>query len=145
MLIKDLMTRDVITVSPGTPLKEVGRLLKEKRISGIPVLDDAGKIVGIVTITDILMIIRAVYDFQENRRNATGLSVNELVGTALLNKKVSEVMKRDVCTLDEDKSLHDVMKLMFTEKIHTIPITKDGKLVGVIGKRDLVLFAFSVI
>ena len=52
MLVKDIMTRNVITVSPDTPLKEVGRILKEKRISGIPVVDGSGNIVGIVTVTD---------------------------------------------------------------------------------------------
>lgn len=142
MLIKEIMTKNVITVSPDTPLKEVGKILKEKRISGIPVVDDAGNILGIVTITDILTIIKQIYQWQELEKNTTGLNTSELVGTEWLNKKVNEVMKKNVYTLDENKSTNEVMRLMFTHQIHTIPIVKDNKLVGIIGKRDLVFSAF---
>jgi len=142
MLIKEIMTKDVITVSPDTSLKEVGKILKEKRISGVPVVDDAGNIVGIITVTDILIIIRQIYEWQELQRNTAGLNISEFVGMEWLNKKVNEVMKGNVYTLDENESIHEVMRLIFTHQIHTIPITKDNKLVGIIGKRDLVFASF---
>jgi len=142
MLIKELMTRDVITVSPDATLKEVGKIFKEKRISGVPVVDDIGNIVGIITVTDILTIIRQIFQWQEVQRRTEGLNISEFVGTEWLNKKVSQVMKGNVYTLDEDKNIHEVMELMFKHEIHTIPIMKDDKLVGIIGKRDLVFASF---
>jgi len=142
MLVKEMMTKDVITVSPDTSLKEVGKILKEKRISGLPVVDDVGNVVGIITVTDILIIIRQIYEWQELQRNTAKLNISEFVDMEWLNKKVNEVMKKNVYTLDENESINEVMRLMFTHQIHTIPITKDDKLVGVIGKRDLVFASF---
>lgn len=142
MLVKEIMTKNVITVSPDTSLKEVGKILKEKRISGIPVVDDAGSIVGIITVSDILIIIQQIYQWQELQRDTAGLNISEFVGTEWLNKKVNEAMKKNVYTLDENESINEAMRLMFAHQIHTIPITKDDKLVGIIGKRDLVFASF---
>ncbi len=141
MLIKEIMTKDVITVSPDTTLKEVGKIFKEKRISGVPVVDDVGNIVGIITVTDILVIIREIYQWQTLQRS-TGLNISDLVGKEWLSKEVNQVMKKSVYTLDENKSIHEVTELMFTHQIHTIPIMKDDKLVGIVGKRDLVFASF---
>ena len=142
MLVKEIMTKNVISVSPNTPLKEVGRILKEKRISGIPVVDDDGNIAGIITVTDILKMLQEIYQWQELEKSTTGLNISDLVGREELNKKVKDVMTKNVYTLDENKNISEVMRLMFTNKIHTIPITKDDKLVGIIGKRDLVFASF---
>jgi len=142
MMIKDIMTKSVITVSPEASLKEVGVILKEKRISGVPVVEDDGSIVGIVTVDDILKILEEIYQWQELERKATGMNLSDLVGKERLNTKVRTIMTKNVYTLDENKALNDVMNLMFTKKIHTIPITKDNKLAGVIGKRDLVYACF---
>ncbi|MFA6142448.1 MAG: CBS domain-containing protein [Candidatus Omnitrophota bacterium] len=142
MMIRDLMTKDVITISPDSSLKDVGRILKEKRVSGIPVVDAAKSIVGMITINDLLRIVEEIYQWQDLEKKSTGLNLSDLVGRERLNTQVKSVMTKNVYTLDEDKTLIDVMRLMFTKKIHTIPITKDGKLVGVIGKRDLVCGCF---
>jgi CBS domain-containing protein len=142
VLVKEIMTKDVITVSPDTTLRELGKILKEKRISGIPVVDGIGNIVGIVTVTDILRILQEIYRWQEMERSATRLHISDLVGKEELNKKVKDVMKKNVYTLDENKDINEVMRLMFNRQIHTIPITKDGKLAGIIGKRDLVYASF---
>ena len=143
MLLKDMMTRDVITVSPNSSLREVGQMLKEKKISGIPVIETDGSIVGIVTVTDILKILKEIYQWQEIERKTVGLRVSELLGKESLNKKVKDVMTKNVFTLDENKTIKDLMQLMFTKNAHTIPITRDGRLVGIIGKRDLVYSCFK--
>lgn len=142
MFIKDIMTRNVITVTPDTSLKEVGRILKEKRISGVPVVDSTERIVGIITITDILRLLGEIYQWQVLENKITGLCVHELVGKERLNTKVASVMKKNVFTLDENSTLNDLMRLMFSKKIHTIPVTKDDKLVGIVGKRDLICACF---
>ncbi len=142
MFIKDMMTKNVVTVTPDTSLKEVGRLLKEKRINGVPVVDSTERIVGIITVTDILRLLEEIYQWQVLEDKITGLHVSELVGKERLNRKAASVMKKNVFTLNENSTLNDLMRLMFTKKIHTIPVTKDDKLVGIIGKRDLVYACF---
>ncbi|MCX5685909.1 MAG: CBS domain-containing protein [Candidatus Omnitrophica bacterium] len=142
MLVKDIMTKDVITVSPDSMLKDVGKILREKRISGIPVIETGGKIAGIVTVNDILRILEEIYQWQDLEKNATGLNLSDLVGKERLNTKVKSIMTKNVYTLDENKDVGEAMRLMFTKKIHTIPITKNGLLVGVIGKRDIVYNCF---
>ncbi len=142
MFVREIMTRDVVTVSPDTSLKEAGKMLKEKKISGIPVVDDIGNIVGIITITDILKMLQEIHQWQEIERSATRLSVSDLIGKESLNTKVKNVMTKNVYTLDENSNISDVMQLMFTKKIHTIPVMKDNKLAGIIGKRDLIYASF---
>lgn len=142
MQIKDVMTKSVITVSPDASLKEVGTILKEKRISGVPVVDSDNNIVGIITVNDLLRVLEEIHQWQDIERKATGMNLSELVGKEKLNSKVKTIMSKNVYTLEETKGMGDVMRLMFSKKIHTIPVTRDNKLVGVIGKRDLVYACF---
>ena len=142
MLLKEMMTKDVVTVTPDTPLREVGKLLKDKRISGVPVVDEKGVPIGIVTVTDILKILKEIYQWQQIEKKATGLNISDLVEKENLNKKVRDVMTKNVYTLTSDKNIGDLMNLVFSKNVHTIPIMENNKLVGVIGKRDLVFRCF---
>jgi len=71
MLVKEIMTREVITVSPDDSLKNVGEILKEKRISGLPVVKDE-KIVGIITLTDMLKVLERIYKWKELEKREPG-------------------------------------------------------------------------
>ena len=142
MLLKEIMTKEVITVTPQTPLREVGKILKEKKISGMPVVDANNDLVGIITVTDILKILKEIYQWQQIERKATGLKISDLVEKESLNKKVKDVMTKNIFTLDSDKNINDLMYLVFTKNIHTIPIMENGKLAGIIGKRDLIYRCF---
>lgn len=138
MRIREIMAQNVITVTPDTPLREAGRILKEKRISGIPVIESDGRIVGVITITDILKIIKEIYQWQQIEKSSTGLKISDLIETQNLNKKVGDVMTKSVYTLEPDRDANELMRLVFTKNIHTIPITENGRLVGVVGKHDLI-------
>ncbi|MFA5500922.1 MAG: CBS domain-containing protein [Candidatus Omnitrophota bacterium] len=138
MLIREIMAKNVITVSPDTSLREAGKILKEKRISGIPVIERDGRLVGVITITDILKIIKEIYQWQQIEKSSTGLKISDLIETQSLNKKVGDVMTKSVFTLEAGRDVNELMRLVFTKNIHTIPITENGSLVGVVGKHDLV-------
>ena len=142
MQVKEIMTKDVITVSPDASLKEAGEIFKEKRISGAPVVDGAGNILGIITLTDLLRILDQIYKWREIERKVSGLKLSEMFEKEKLEAKVVNIMTKDVFTISEDKTIDDVMRIMFGKGVHTIPVTKDGKLVGIIGKRDLVSACF---
>lgn len=143
MQIKDMMSRGVITVSPEDSLKDVGKILKEKRISGLPVVDSAGKIVGMITLTDLLKILSRIYHWREMEDRNPELKFSEMFEQEKSGAKVKDMMTKEVITLEEDSPLERVMELMFSRNVHTIPIiTKSGELVGIVGKRDLACACF---
>ena len=142
MLIKDIMTKSVITISPDTSLKEVGEIFKEKRISGIPVVDNTGNLLGIVTLTDMLRILDQIYVWKELEKIVTGLKLSDMRNEEKSKAKAKDIMTKQIITIGEDATIDDLIKVMFTKKIHTIPVTSDGKLVGIVGKRDLIFACF---
>jgi len=142
MLIKEIMSRDVITIPSDASLQDVGRTLKEKRISGVPIVNDNGSIVGIITVTDLLRILGQIYQWKIIETEIPELKLSEIFEKEKSKAKVRDVMTKNVFTLKEDDTINDVFRMMFKKKIHTIPITKDGKLVGIVGKRDIVYSCF---
>lgn len=143
MLIKEIMTRDVITVTPENCLKDVGQILKQRRISGLPVVDRENKVIGIITLTDMLRILDTIYHWREVERKFQDLKFSEMFEKEKEDSKVRDIMTKEVFTLEEDKTIDRVMEMMFRKGVHTIPITdREGRLVGVVGKRDLVYACF---
>ena len=139
MRVKELMTSNVVTVAPEATLKDVGKLLKEKRISGVPVVDHSGSVIGVVTLTDMFRILEQIYKCKATERE---MSLSEAFDEKTVKGTVYDIMTKNVLTLSETDTIEDVMRLMFTNKVHTIPVTRDGKLIGVVGKRDLVYACF---
>ncbi|MGE5197748.1 MAG: CBS domain-containing protein [Deltaproteobacteria bacterium] len=143
MVVGDIMTRNVITISPDASLKELGLLFKEKRISGIPIVNDDGNLVGIVTISDMLRVLNTIYTWRVLKFRADGkLDLSSWHEEEKLKSKVQDIMTKEVVTLSEQATVDDLMRMVFTKNIHTIPIIKEGKLTGIIGMRDLVYACF---
>ena len=142
MLVKDIMTKNVYTVLPQDSLKKASDILKEKKISGIPVVDENGVVVGIITITDLLKILGQIYEWKELEKKESEVDLSHTYEEQKEKGKVEDIMTKEVVTLEEDDTIDDVMSLMFERKIHTIPIIKEGKLIGVVGKRDLIHACF---
>ena len=143
MLVKDLMTANVMTISPEASLTDIGKILKEKRISGLPVTDQNGNLVGVVTLTDLLRILNRIYKWKGlERRDGLEPKFSDMFEHEKASAKVSDIMTKSVVTLSVDDALDDVMRIMFENQIHTIPVTEEGRIVGVIGKRDLITACF---
>ncbi|MBN1794337.1 MAG: CBS domain-containing protein [Candidatus Omnitrophica bacterium] len=142
MLIKEIMTTNVITISPEASLKEVGRVLKEKKVSGLPVTNTAGTVVGIITLTDLWRVLHRIYSWKGFEKTEFGAQFNDMLEQEKTNSKVKDIMTKTVISLSEDDSIDDAMRMMFENQIHTIPVTKDGRLIGIVGKRDIIYNAF---
>ncbi len=126
MLVRDVMTRNLITVDPETSFTDALKIMRENRIRRLPVLED-GKLVGIVTEKDILYA---------SPSKATTLDVWEL--HYLLNKlKIREIMTRDVVTIQEDTPVEEAAKIMADNKIGALPVVKGNELVGIITETDI--------
>jgi CBS domain-containing protein len=139
---KDLMTTDVITVSPDATVEELGRLFIEKQISGAPVVDAAGKLIGVVTENDLISknsrlhiptVLRLFDAFI-----AFGTSKLELEMRKITASSVSEVCVKNVVTINEETPIDEIATIMNEKKIHLLPVMREGRVVGIIGKKDLI-------
>lgn len=142
MLVKEIMSTNVITVSPETSLKELGQLIKDKKISGVPVVDESESLIGVITITDLLRLLNQIYQWKKLEKGEDGPSLRQMLEQEKTNAKVKDLMTKSILALSEDDTLDEVMKKMFDNKIHTLPVISDGKIVGVIGKKDLIKACF---
>ncbi len=127
MLVKDRMTFDLITITPTTSFPEGFRIMREKKIRHLPVVDEGGKLIGMVTQTDLL---------HASPSTATTLSVFEM-SYLLANLHVQEVMSSPVITVSEDAPLEEAARLMVEKKIGCLPVMRDGDLVGMITETDI--------
>ncbi|CAK8717973.1 CBS domain-containing protein [Candidatus Electronema halotolerans] len=141
---KDLMSSNVIAVSLDTPVRELARILADNRISGAPVTDGAGALVGVVTESDLIFQnkklhlptafpILDAFIFLEDP-DKMEREMQKMVGTT-----VADICTRKPVTVREDTPLEEVATLMAEKKVHTLPVLdKAGQLVGVLGKSDLI-------
>jgi len=140
---KDLMTTDVAVVRPSTPLLEAVRLLAKRGISGMPVVDDAGAIVGMFSEGDLLRW-RQGYSEKQERWLEMLADGHDLAPTFLNSIReqgntVKAVMSKDpIASVTEDTFARDVAELMYARNVKRLPVLRDGKLVGIIARSDLV-------
>jgi acetoin utilization protein AcuB len=127
MLVKDRMTSDLVTITPVTSFPDAFRVMREQGIRHLPVVDDGGKLIGIVTQSDLL---------HASPSTATTLSVFEM-SYLLANLHVQEVMSSPVITVSEDAPLEEAARLMVERKISCLPVMLDGDLVGMITETDI--------
>lgn len=140
MKVKDIMTTDVISVRPETPVHEIAVLLADRRVSGVPVLTADGALVGVVTESDL--IHRAEIGTEKKRKWWLRMvsDSNQLARdfTRSHGQHAQDVMARYVISTSEDASLADVADLMESQRVKRLPVMRDGKLVGMITRGDLV-------
>ena len=126
MLVGERMTKRPVTTAPDTPIEEALKLMRESKVRRLPVLDKKGKLVGIITEKDLLYV---------SPSPATSLSIYEL--HYLISKiKVQDVMCKDVITATEYTPLEEAARIMADNKIGSLPVMRDGKLVGIITETD---------
>ena len=136
MKIRDLMTTDVVTVTPETTLKEAAALLVERRISGLPVVDATGRVLGVLSEADIL-----VKEGGERRRGGMLSWLFEPDATIedkLTAKTVGEAMSAPAVTIRSNAPVHKAATHMVEEGINRLPVVDDGALLGIVTRADLV-------
>ena len=140
MKAQAIMTRDVITVRPQTTVREIAALMVEKQISGVPVLSDDDRVIGIVSQSDLLH--RAEVGTERKRKwwfsafgdtNAMAREYAKAHGF-----KAHDVMSRYVVSVKPDAELRDVADILDNHRIKRVPVMREGQLVGIITRGDLV-------
>ncbi|HEV2334942.1 MAG TPA: CBS domain-containing protein [Stellaceae bacterium] len=140
MNVADIMTRTVISVTPETTIAEAARLLLHHRISGLPVVDPAGAVVGIVTEGDLLRRTETGTERRHARWLEFLLSPGRLAEDyAHANaRNVGEVMSMDVVAVGPQDPLAEVVQLMERRHIKRLPVIESGRLVGIVSRANLV-------
>ena len=139
---KDIMTKDVITVKPESTVETLARLLMDNKISGVPVVDEEKKIIGIVTENDLisknarLHIPTIMRLFDAFILLGSGRMEDEIKKMAATI--VDEICTKKVLTIQEDLSLEDIATIMAEKHIHLLPVLRDDVVVGIVGKADMV-------
>lgn len=140
---RDIMTKEVVTVNPQLPVLELARLLAEKKINGVPVVDDAGQLVGVVTQSDLidrarkfeLPLVITILDahFYLERPGTFKKNLEKMIGN-----RVADLMTSPPITISPDLTVEEIAAIMAHKKVHTLPVVAEGKLVGIIGKIDII-------
>ena len=125
-LVKDSMTAPVISISSESGLSDARKIMTEKRVRRLPVVDN-DKLVGIVSFTDVL---------EAKLTAASSLNIWE-VSQQVLNMQVKDIMSTDVLSIDQDATIADAARVMLEQKVSGVPVTDNGKLVGIITESDL--------
>ena len=140
---RDIMTREVVTISSQASVTQLARLLEEKRLSGVPVVDAAGRVIGVATQSDLINRARK-FDLPHV---ITILDAHLFLETPtqfkkkldkLLGSTVADIMTPNPVTIPGDLPVDEIATLMATKKVHTLPVVEGDKLVGIIGKIDIV-------
>jgi CBS-domain-containing membrane protein len=139
MKAKDIMVAPVISVKPNATVKDVAKLFMRHRISAVPVVDDQGKIVGIVSERDLMQRAEIGTDKQRSwwlRLLTEEQAVFDYIKAHAIH--VSDVMTRDVVTTSPDTPLRDVALLLEKKGIKRVPVVRNGQLVGIVSRANLV-------
>jgi CBS domain-containing protein len=138
--VGDMMTRSVLSVTPETPLKEVARLLVEHRISGLPVVDDTGRVVGVISEGDLLV--------KEQRRDAIhhrplarifgdSAETRQLLAKAEAST-AGDAMTAPAITIESDRPVSVAAARMIERKVNRLPVTEQGRLAGIVTRADVI-------
>src|SRR5574341_2074323 len=140
MIAQDIMTTRVITVTPAAPLRDAVRLMLEHRISGLPVVDESGRLVGIVTEADFLL---------KEVKPHPQPPVLEWFGHSLWLERwlssarkaegqtVGDVMTHNVVTADEQTPVEELASRMTRFRVNRLPVVRDGAVVGIVTRADV--------
>jgi len=140
MKVSEVMTRDVIVVRPQTTVRDIAALMVQSRISGVPVVDGEGRLVGVLSETDLLH--RAETGTEKRHKWWLGALIDDdqlaREYAAAHARRAEDIMTKQVVTVDPDADLAFVADLLDRRKLKRVPVVKDGRVVGIITRGDMV-------
>lgn len=145
MKVSEIMTRSVIAAQRDAKVSDIARLMIQNDISGVPVVDEMNRVVGIITESDL--VVRNAYvhfptflqvldariylesprHFEEELRRALGTTAED-------------VMTREVHTIDAEADVRELATLMVEKKVNPVPVTQKGRLVGIVSRSDIIRY-----
>ncbi|THB64182.1 MAG: CBS domain-containing protein [Desulfovibrio sp.] len=141
-LAQDIMTPDVVTVTPETDILEAAKLMLEGHFNGLPVVDGSGALKGVICQSDLItqqkrLNLPSVFTLLDSFIPLSSTSAFEQEVKKMTATTVGQAMTEDVVTVEPSTTVEEVATLMVDKKLHTLPVVDGGSLVGVIGKEDV--------
>jgi CBS domain-containing protein len=143
MSVRDVMTTNIVTVKPETPVNEIARLMCQNNVSGVPVVDASGQVVGVITELD--MIVRNTrLELPAFIQILDGRIVLETPGhyekrlRHMLGTHAQDIMTTDVVTVAPDMEVEHLAALMVKRRVNPVPVVENGQLVGIVSRADLI-------
>ncbi|HTT15611.1 MAG TPA: CBS domain-containing protein [Thermoplasmata archaeon] len=152
-IVRDLMTRKVVTVEVGDTLRFAATLLSQKGISGMPVLGKDGQVVGVLSEKDIAKALRdkgglslpgSLFDLILEPSEARQKDLLARCRSVLDHTLVSQVMTTPAKTIGPNAPSLEAAKLMLNERINRLPVVEHGKLVGIVTRKDVLAMSYSI-
>lgn len=143
MQARDIMTEQVITVSPEATVEEVARIISEKGISGVPVVDGEGKLVGIVSEGDIIarsknlhipthiQLLGGVIYLESTKKLENDLK-------KMVAFQVKDLMTSDVFSVAPEATVEEIATIMTDERVNRVPVVEHGRVIGIVSRSDIV-------
>lgn len=144
MKVRDIMTTDVVSAKRGTSVNELAKLMGARDISGVPVLDDDGSVVGIVTELDMIArntrldMPRFIQILDLGRIPLERRSDYEHRMRHMLGTRAEDLMSEEVVTVGPDDGVEDLAELMVKRRVNPVPVVENGKLVGIVSRADII-------
>jgi CBS-domain-containing membrane protein len=137
ILVREVMTKHVITITPKADLHEAARVFTEHKISGMPVVDEKNRVVGVISQADIM--VSAGMQKKQTFKNILRRILGELRPTRKTDNKVKDVMNVPPITCKVDDDMRDVARILDERRIKRMPVVDDeGKILGIIARADIV-------
>lgn len=139
MNARDVMTRHVVSVAPNETILEAGELMLRHHVSGLPVVDGNGRLIGIVTERDFLRPIGPRTDDRRPRwfEVIAARPVISELAELRCRRKVAEVMTPDPVTVDDNAPIGEVVRMMETHRVKRLPVMRESRMVGIISRENL--------
>lgn len=141
MKVSEIMTEPVLTISQDRSLEEVAHIMINSKVGGLPVVDDEGKIVGMVTESDFAAKEHAIPFSRQYAPQLFGEWMSkeniDKAYEAARSIEVKEVMSKPAITIGEDDTVAEAVRRMLEQKVHRLPVVRDGIPVGMISRHDL--------
>ncbi len=147
LTVRAIMTREVVTARPTWSLREAAQAMRDKRVSGLPVVDDTDRVVGVLSEWDILAELnrsvglgsaRGILDLLLEVQGGATLSRLDRCLRRLGKARVAEVMVRRVVTVDPDSSMGEAARLLRAFSVKRLPVVEEGRLVGILTRQNIV-------
>lgn len=135
MRVRELMTEGVVSVKPDASLRNAASILVDRRLSGLPVVDEDGEVVGVLSETDIVM---KASGGTERGGYLAWFFDSDLTGAKVAAETVGEAMSSPALTITPDRGVHEAARLMVEERVNRLPVVQDGALVGILTRSDIV-------
>lgn len=138
MKVRDVMRTDLVLVQKSSTYKEVAKILYDRKISGAPVVDETGRLVGVISEKDLFKVLYPYYKtFYATPQDYADLENRENKAQEVQDHSIEGYMTKDVVTIAPDEPIMSAGATMLARHVHRLPVVENGKLIGMVSRKSI--------